>query len=147
LGAALRNAALAASELENEPGGLGMNTLIWLGQLALACVFIVSGTLKLFAFVPVVHALQGRAHSAITMSPIQGKLIGLVEVALAFGVLMPDIFTPDGVVPEFLIVRACAAGLAALMVAACIYHMRRKESAALAISLFLLALFVIVGRS
>jgi hypothetical protein len=32
------------------------------------------------------------------------------------------------------------------MVAACIYHIRRKESAAPAIAAFLLALFVIVGR-
>jgi len=123
-----------------------MNGLVWMGQLALACIFLVSGTFKLFAFVPMVHALQGRAHAAITMSPVQGKFIGFVEVALAFGVIMPDIFTPDGLVPEFVIVRLAAAGLGALMIAAAIYHMRRKESAALAIAIFLLTLFVIVGR-
>jgi heme/copper-type cytochrome/quinol oxidase subunit 4 len=124
-----------------------MNSLIWIGQLALGLTFVVSGTMKLFAFAPFVHALQHRAHAAIAMSPIQGKLVGFIEVILAFGVMMPDIFTPDGSVPEFLIVRFSAIGLAVLMVAACVHHMRRKESAALAISLFLLALFVIVGRS
>jgi hypothetical protein len=123
-----------------------MNGLIWMGQLALASIFLVSGTFKIFAFVPVVHALQGRTHAAITMSLIHGKLIGFVEVTLAFGVLMPDIFTPDGLVPEFVIVRIAAAGLAILMVLAAIYHIRRKESAALTISIFLLAVFVIVGR-
>jgi heme/copper-type cytochrome/quinol oxidase subunit 4 len=123
-----------------------MNSLIWIAQLALAGIFLVSGTLKLFAFAPFVHALQHRAHTAIAMSPMRGKLIGFVEVILAFGVMMPDIFTPEGLIPEYLIVRFSAAGLALIMVAACIFHMRRKESATLAISIFLLALFVIVGR-
>lgn len=123
-----------------------MNALVWIAQVILAVTFLIAGTFKLFAFAPMVHALQARTHSAIAMMPIQGKFIGIVEVALAFGVLMPDVFTPDGFVPEYLIVRIAASGLAFLMVGAAIYHVRRHESAALAISGFLLALFVIVGR-
>ena len=123
-----------------------MNSLVWIAQVVLAGIFLTTGTFKLFAFTPFVQALQERAHSAITVSAVQGKLIGLVEVALAFGVLMPDIFTPEGLISDFLIIRLSAAGLALLMVAAGIYHVRRHESAALAISIFLLALFVIVGR-
>jgi hypothetical protein len=123
-----------------------MNGLIWIAQVFLAGIFLTTGTFKLFAFKPLVHALQDRARAPIVMLPIQGRLIGLLEVALAFGVLMPDIFTPEGFAPEYLIVRFAAAGLALLMVGAAIYHVRRKESAALAISIFLLALFVIVGR-
>jgi hypothetical protein len=80
------------------------------------------------------------------MAPMRSRIIGLVEVLLAFGVLMPDIYTPDGMVPEFVIARCCAAGLALLMVGAGIYHIRRKEPAAAAVATFLLALFVIVGR-
>jgi hypothetical protein len=80
------------------------------------------------------------------MPSVQGRFLGLFEVTLGFGVLTPDLLTPDGHVPVFLIARLSAAGLALLMVGASIYHARRKESAALAISLFLLALFVIVGR-
>jgi hypothetical protein len=49
-------------------------------------------------------------------------------------------------VPEFVIVRSCAAGLGVLMVGAAIYHMRRKEPAALDFALVCMALFVIVGR-
>jgi hypothetical protein len=124
-----------------------MNSLVWIAQVVLAGIFLTTGTFKLFAFTPLIHALQDRAHAPISMSPIRGKLIGIVEVALAFGVLMPDIFTPDGLVPEFLIIRLSAAGLALLMVGVGVYHVRRHESAALAISIFLLALFVIVGRS
>jgi hypothetical protein len=123
-----------------------MNALIWTAQLALAGIFLTAGTMRLFAFRPMVQALEGWAHGSIPLLPTRARLIGLVEVALAFGVLMPDVFTPDGTIPEYLIVRLCAGGLALLMVIAGVYHARRKESAALAISLFLLALFVIVGR-
>jgi hypothetical protein len=124
-----------------------MNGLVWIAQIVLAGIFLTTGTFKLFAFRPLLQTLQDRAHAPIPVSAIRGRLIGIVEVALAFGVLMPDLFTPDGLVPEFLIIRLSAAGLALLMVGAGIYHVRRHESAALAISIFLLALFVIVGRS
>jgi len=124
-----------------------MNGLVWIAQLSLAAIFLAAGTMRLFAFAPMVQAFQGWANGSIPLLPTRAKLIGIVEVALAFGVMMPDVFTPDGLVPEYLIIRLSAAGLALLMVGAAIYHMRRKESGALAISIFLLALFVIVGRS
>jgi uncharacterized membrane protein YphA (DoxX/SURF4 family) len=123
-----------------------MNGLIWIGQVALACVFLTSGTFKLLAFRPLMQAVESRTHIHFDLAPMRARIIGLVEVLLAFGVLMPDIYTPDGMVPEFVIARCCAAGLALLMVGAAIYHMRRKEHAALDIAMFLLALFVIVGR-
>jgi DoxX-like family len=124
-----------------------MNGLVWIAQLALAGIFLTAGTMRLFAFAPMVQSLQGWSHGAIPLLPTRAKLIGLIEVALAFGVIMPDVFTPDGLVPEYLIIRLSAVGLALLMVGAAIYHMRRKESGSLAIAIFLLALFVIVGRS
>jgi hypothetical protein len=123
-----------------------MNGLIWIGQIALASVFLISGTFKLFAFAPLMQALETRTHIHFSMAPKRSRIIGLIEVLLAFGVLMPDIYTPDGTVPEYLIARCCAAGLALLMMGAAIYHMRRKEHAALDVAIFLLALFVIVGR-
>jgi len=45
-----------------------------------------------------------------------------------------------------LFILLAAGGLALLMVAAGIYHLRRQESAAPAVSLFLLAVFVVFGR-
>lgn len=123
-----------------------MNGLIWIGQVALAAVFLTSGTFKLFAFAPLVQAIESRTHIHISMGPVRARIVGFIEVLLAFGVLLPDIYTPDGTVPEYVIARCCAAGLALLMVGTAIYHMRRKEHAALDIALFLLALFVIVGR-
>ena len=124
-----------------------MDAFVWIAQVALAVVFLISGTMKLFAFAPMVKEFQRKANSTIALMPPIAKLIGVVEVALAFGVLMPDVFTPIGQVPEYLIIRLSAAGLALLMVGAGIYHARRKEPAAFVISIFLLALFVIVGRS
>jgi hypothetical protein len=121
-----------------------MNGLIWIGQVALACVFLIAGTLKLLALTPLMQAHEDRTHS--TMAPIGNMIIGFIEVVLAFGVLMPDMYTPDGMAPEYLIARCCAAGLALLMVGAGIYHIRRREPAAAVIATFLLALFVIVGR-
>jgi hypothetical protein len=64
-----------------------------------------------------------------------------VEIAGAVGLLVPV-----DVMPPHVLLRAAAGGLALLMVGAGIYHARRQESAAPSISLFLLALFVIVGR-
>ena len=123
-----------------------MNGLIWIGQVALACVFLISGTFKLFALTPLMQAHGNRTQIDGTMAPIGTMFLGLIEVVLAFGVLMPDMYTPNGMAPEYLIARCCAAGLALLMVGAGIYHTRRREPAAAAVATFLLALFVIVGR-
>jgi hypothetical protein len=124
-----------------------MNTLVWAAQFSLAAIFLTTGIIKLFASSATVQALHDRTHGRITILPVQRLPIGLIEIALAFGVIMPDIFMADQLVPEYLMIRLSAAGLALLMVVAGIYHVRHKESASLAISIFLLALFVIVGRS
>ena len=123
-----------------------MDYLTWTAQWILAGTFLASGLMKLFDFVPSIHALHDRAYAAIAMSPIRGRFVGLIEILLAIGVLLPDAIVPNGPDAEFVIVRWCAAGLAILMIAVSIYYTRRKESAALTLSIFLLAVFVIVGR-
>jgi hypothetical protein len=75
------------------------------------------------------------------MSKGQAALVGLLEVVGAAGVLVPvDVW------PPYVFLRLAAAGLGLLMVGTAVYHVRRQESAAPDVSLFLLALFVIVGR-
>jgi uncharacterized membrane protein YphA (DoxX/SURF4 family) len=123
-----------------------MNGLIWIGQVALACIFLTSGTLKLLPFRPLMQADESRSHFHFSIAPTRSRIVGFIEVVLAFGVLMPDIYTQDGMVPEFVIARCCASALALLMMGAAIYHARRKEHAALDLAICLLALFVIVGR-
>jgi hypothetical protein len=120
-----------------------MNTLLWIAQVILAGVFLFTGFSKIFAYRRVVRIVEGRSKTRrmIGMSRIQAGLLGLVEMAAAVTVLLPTDTWP----PHILLRLACA-GLALLMVAAGIYHIRREESAAPSVVLFLLALFIIVGR-
>lgn len=71
----------------------------------------------------------------------QAIFVGLLEIAGAVAVLIPTDLWP----PWVLLRLACAA-LGLLMVAAGIYHLRRQEPAAPTVALFLLSLFIIVGR-
>jgi high-affinity Fe2+/Pb2+ permease len=124
-----------------------MNTLIWAGQIALAAVFLVAGFSKLFAYHSFIKTIEARRKTApITIPAGQGRFLGFLEIVGAVGVVMPLSVTPASLAPNSLLIRLAAIFLAILMVAASIYHFRRRESAAPAISAFLLALFVIVGR-
>ncbi len=124
-----------------------MNVLIWIGQIVLAAVFFVAGVAKLLAHKTLIRTIEEHRKAApINMTRAQGAVVGLLEIAGAIGVILPPMWTPDALASDYLLVRTAAGCLALLMVAAAIYHTRRKESAAPAISAFLLALFVIVGR-
>ena len=124
-----------------------MNTLIWIGQILLAAVFFTAGVSKLLAYRTLIKTIEERRKTApIRVTRAQGAVVGLLEIAGAIGVILPPAWTPDALTPDYLLVRLAAGCLALLMVAASIYHFRRRESAAPAISTFLLALFVIVGR-
>jgi uncharacterized membrane protein YphA (DoxX/SURF4 family) len=119
-----------------------MNTLLWIAQSLLAGIFLFTGFSKIFAYGQVVRVVQARSKAgSIGMSHGQAVLVGLLEIAGAAGLLVPvDLW------PPYVLLRLAAAGLALLMVAAGIYHIRRQDSAAPSVALFLLALFVIVGR-
>jgi hypothetical protein len=119
-----------------------MNTLLWIAQIVLAGVFLFTGFSKIFAYGKVVKVLEARSKTGLVgMSRTQAVLLGLLEIAGAVGVLVPvDLW------PPYVFLRLATAGLALLMVVTGIYHLVRQESAAPDVSLFLLALFVIVGR-
>jgi uncharacterized membrane protein len=124
-----------------------MNTLIWIGQILLATVFFLTGVSKLLAYRTLIKTIEEQRKTApIRVTRAQGAVIGLLEIAGAIGVIMPPAWTPDALATDYLLVRVSAGCLALLMVGATIYHFRRRESASPAISAFLLALFVIVGR-
>jgi uncharacterized membrane protein YphA (DoxX/SURF4 family) len=119
-----------------------MNTLLWIVQIILAGVFLFTGFSKIFAYRHVVELMEVRSKSGgFGLSRSTAALVGVLEITGAVAVLVPvDLWPPD------VFLRFAAAGLALLMVAASIYHIRRQESAAPSVVLFLLALFVIVGR-
>jgi len=119
-----------------------MNSLLWITQIILAGVFLFTGFSKIFAYNHVVKAIEARSKAGrIGMTRGQAALVGFVEAALAALVLVPVDLWP----PHVLLRLACA-GLGLVMVAASIYHFRRQESAAPSVTLFLLALFILVGR-
>jgi hypothetical protein len=124
-----------------------MNTLIWIGQIALAAVFFFTGISKIVAFRELIKTVETRRKTApITITVAQGRLVGVLEILGAAGVIFPPAITPSALASDYLLIRLAAGGLALLMVGACIYHFRRRESAAPAIAAFLLTLFVLVGR-
>ena len=119
-----------------------MNTLLWIAQIILAGIFLFTGFSKIFAYGQVVKVVEARTKAGpIGMSRVQAVLVGLLEIAGAAGLLVPvDVW------PPYILTRLAAGGRALLMVGAGIYHIRRQDSAAPSVALFLLALFVIVGR-
>ena len=114
----------------------------WIAQILLAGIFFFTGFCKVFAYKRLVRTLQKRWK--IKPDPMEQKLaaqLGMLEIVGAIFVIFPyDLWPPH------VVVRLAAGGLALLMVAACIYNVRRKEPASPSLTLFLLALFVIVGR-
>jgi uncharacterized membrane protein YphA (DoxX/SURF4 family) len=119
-----------------------MDGLLWIAQILLAGIFLFTGAGKLFAYDRLMGTVEARSKGRPAgVSRGMAAFIGVAEIAGALGVV-----TPGSWVPAHLLVRSAAAGLALIMVLAGIYHLRREESAAPAVSLFLLAVLVIFGR-
>jgi len=124
-----------------------MNGLLWIAQILLAGIFLFTGVTKLLAYNSLVKTLEkSPRRKPINISQGQASLIACAEIAGAAALVLPAALTPAMLAPDYLLVRLAAAGLALYMVAAGIYHLVRKEPAAPAVALFLLALFIIVGR-
>ena len=124
-----------------------MNTVLWIAQIILAATFLVAGAGKLIGYnLPLGAWLKHLKSPPHGVSRGFASVIGLAEIVGALGVVAPAALTPEGLASDFLLVRLAAAGLALIMALAAIHHMRRKEDASLPATLFLLALFVIVGR-
>lgn len=119
-----------------------MNGLLWIAQILLAAIFFFTGAGKIFAYKKLIGRVEVRSKGrAVGVSHGLAAFIGLAEIVGAIGVL-----TPAALVPAHLVVRLAAGGLALIMVLAGIYHLRRQDPAAPEVTLFLLPLFIIVGR-
>jgi uncharacterized membrane protein YphA (DoxX/SURF4 family) len=124
-----------------------MNALLWIAQIILAVTFLVTGLGKLFAYDRLMGVLKVRLKAPAGISHPLAALIGIFEVAGAIGVVFPPSLTPIELAQGHLLIRIAAALLALIMVAAGIYHLRRNESAAPSVALFLLAVLVVYERS
>lgn len=118
-----------------------MNVLLWIVQGLLALVFLMAGTMKLTKPKNELSEKLGDWIDQYTGTSI--KLIGLVELLGAIGIIMPMAI---GVLP--ILTPAAAIGLAMTMVGAMKVHYQRKENDKVVtnIVLMLFTLFVAIGR-
>jgi uncharacterized membrane protein YphA (DoxX/SURF4 family) len=114
-----------------------VNVFLWIVQAALAAVFAMSGVMKstqpkekLAEKLPWVHDF-----SAGTV-----RLIGVVELAAALGLILP---AATGIAA--VLTPLAASGLVVVMVLAAATHARRKEPSAIAFNAVLLILAALVA--
>jgi uncharacterized membrane protein YphA (DoxX/SURF4 family) len=117
-----------------------VNIALWIAQILLAAAFLGAGLMKLTQ--PKDKIAQSMAWAG-DFSPTVIKLIGLVEVLGALGLVLPAV---TDIAP--VLVPAAALGLAIVMVGAIVTHARRGEKQMIGanVVLLLLALFVAWGR-
>src|ERR1700693_1405840 len=116
-----------------------MNIALWIVQAVLAFAFAAAGSMKVFAYEK--YKAMSEKSGPTDLKRELVMFIGLSELAGAIGIVLPM----AAMVAPWLSPIA-AAGLATVMLLAVIYHLRRHESPAVPAGLFLLALFVVVGR-
>jgi uncharacterized membrane protein YphA (DoxX/SURF4 family) len=117
-----------------------MDTAVWIVQVLVALAFAMAGIGKL---TQPREKLAARMAWVEDFSANQVRLIGLVELLGAIGVILPSL---TGILPW--LTPFAGAGLALVMVGAAVTHLRRGEYGVIAVNLVLLALavFVAYGR-
>jgi uncharacterized membrane protein YphA (DoxX/SURF4 family) len=117
-----------------------VNVALWIVQILLTVAFLGAGATKLLQPKEKVAASMAWAES---FSPTAIKLIGLVEVLGALGLVLPAL---TGIAP--ILTPLAATGLALVMVGAVVTHARRDENQMIGanVVLLLLAAFVAWGR-
>jgi hypothetical protein len=119
-----------------------MNGLHWLAQILLTGVFLFDGWSRIFSFRREAKPLPSKPGFGSIRLPYELDVaIAVAEIAGALALWVPANLRPPDIFP-----RVAASALALLAVAGSIYHMRRKEPAAHNLAVFLLAVFVILGR-
>lgn len=117
-----------------------MNIVLWVVQGVLALAFLMAGSMK--ATRPK-EALAGQMAWVEDFSPNTIKVIGLLEVLGALGLILPAL---TGVLPW--LTPLAAIGLVLTMLGAAATHLRRGENQMVIVNvvLLLLAAFIAYGR-
>ncbi len=117
-----------------------MNIVLWILQVVLALAFAMTGISKLTQPKEKLAAQMGWVEE---FSQGTVRLIGLVELLAAIGLLLPAL---TGILP--ILTPLAALGLVLVMVGAMLTHQRRKETPMVGVNLvlLLLAAFVAYGR-
>jgi uncharacterized membrane protein YphA (DoxX/SURF4 family) len=118
-----------------------MNLALWIVAIVLAAAFAASGLMK--QFVPKDKLVTSGQGWAQDFSPTGIRLIGLVEILGAIGLVVPAVVH---IAP--ILVPLATVGLALVMAGAAAVHARRKEAPMVAMNtvLLVLAVFVAWGR-
>ncbi|WP_255798229.1 MULTISPECIES: DoxX family protein [Arthrobacter] len=117
-----------------------LSLVLWLVQLLLALLFAGVGVVKIFqSYARVRENLRWPED----FSPVTVKLIGVLEVLGAAGLVIPE---ATGLAP--VLTPIAASGLTVLMALAVLVHVRRGERnrIALGVILMMLSLVVALGR-
>ena len=115
-----------------------METALWIAQVLLAAIFLVTGTTKLTQ--PRQKMAAGPMRWAADVSDAQFRTIGLLEVLAAIGLIVPAAL---GIAP--LLTSLAAVGLVLIMVGAIYTHVRYDERERLAVPIVVLALALFVA--
>ena len=115
-----------------------MNTALWVAQGLAALIFLLTGGLKV---VTPKEKLTGQLRWTVSWPPGRIKLLGLAEVAGAFGLVLPAALQ---IAPA--LTPIAAAGLGVLMIGAVQTHRRLQEGFAPALILVFTCLISAVGR-
>jgi uncharacterized membrane protein len=114
-----------------------VNVILWVLQAALAAVFGLAG---------VMHVTQPKEKLRPMLpwvedfSPGQLRLIGVVELLGALGLILPAV---TGIAP--VLTPLAATGLAITMLGAAATHVRRREPSAVAVNVALLAIAAVIA--
>ena len=117
-----------------------MNVALWIVQGLLAFAFIAAGATKVFAYEKY-KAMSEKKNGRTSLSRGLITFIGMAEIAGSLGVVLP---MATNIAPW--LSPWAAIGLAIIMLLAIGFHVRRHESVAVPVILFLLAAFVVFGR-
>jgi uncharacterized membrane protein YphA (DoxX/SURF4 family) len=115
-----------------------VETALWIVQVLLAAIFLVTGTTKLTQ--PRQKMAAGPMRWAADVTDAQFRTIGLLEVLGALGLILPAAL---GVAP--LLTPLAATGLALTMIGAIHVHVRYGETNRLAVPIVVLALALFVA--
>jgi uncharacterized membrane protein YphA (DoxX/SURF4 family) len=115
-----------------------VETALWIVQVLLAAIFLVTGMTKLTQ--PRLKMAAGPMRWAADVSDAQFRAIGAVEVLGAIGLIVPAAL---GIAP--LLTPLAAIGLVLTMVGAIRMHVRYAESDRLAVPIVVLALALFVA--
>lgn len=122
-----------------------MNIVLWVLQGLLAVMFLLVGFMKASQSKEAIKKTGGERMAWVdSVSDSNLKLIGILEVLIGFGLVLPQL---TGILPW--LTPLAAVGLACTMIGALLLHLQRKDGAQSLVTnivLLLLAAFVAYGR-